>query len=82
MATVYRVTKVLDVSQLVDSVDAIEAFAREHGPGRYVVDEHTSEPLPRSTPVARAWGVVVHQPDGRVAMKPFFYGDHVAVEDY
>jgi hypothetical protein len=24
-----------------------------------------------------AWGTVIRQPDGRIALKPFFYGDHV-----
>jgi hypothetical protein len=28
---------------------------------------------------ARVWGTVIHQPDGRVASKPYFYGDHYAV---
>jgi hypothetical protein len=77
MRTVYRVTKVLDVSLLVDSIEAVEAFARHHGPGRYIVDEHASEPFPGSKHSARAWGTVVHQPDGRVALKRFISGDHM-----
>jgi len=24
-------------------------------------------------------GVIVHQPDGRIAVKPFFFGDHYAL---
>jgi hypothetical protein len=76
MSTVYRVTKVLDVSQLVDSIEAVEAFARRHGPGRYIVDEHASEPFPTTRYATRAWGTVIHQPDGQVNLKPFFDGDH------
>jgi hypothetical protein len=46
------------------------SFAREHGPGRYDVDEHSLDPFPGSNVAARAWGKVVHHGNGRVAMDP------------
>jgi hypothetical protein len=67
-----------DVGAIVDSEERLELFARQHGQGRYQVDEHRSDPFPKSNCSARAWGTVIHQPDGRIALKPFFYGDHVA----
>jgi len=60
----------------VDSEQALELFARDHGPGRYEVDEHSLDPFEGSNAKARAWGMVIHEPDGRVALKPFFFGDH------
>jgi hypothetical protein len=82
MPHVYRISKGPDVGQLVDSAESLEAFARDHGAGRYHVDEHSLEPCDGSNAKAHAWGTVIHQPDGRVAVKPFFFGDHRAVEDY
>jgi hypothetical protein len=61
---------------------ALEEFARENGPGRYQVDEHFLDHFEGSNAKARAWGTVIHQPDGRIAVKPFFFGDHRAVEDF
>jgi hypothetical protein len=74
MSHVYRVSKSPDVGEVVDSIPAVEAFAREHGPGRYHVDEHASDPFPGSKTTARAWGDVIHQPDGRIALKPHPWG--------
>jgi hypothetical protein len=41
-------------------------FAREHGPGRYDVDEHSLDPFPGSNVTAGAWGKVMHDKDGQV----------------
>jgi hypothetical protein len=50
-------------------------------PGRYYVDEiRASDDLFPSGHCSRASGTVIHQPDGRIALKTFFWGDHVAVE--
>jgi hypothetical protein len=54
MTTVYRITKSPQVGEVVDSTEALEAFAREHGPGRYHVDEHSLEPFEGTKVVARA----------------------------
>jgi len=77
---IYRRSKGFNLGDLVDSVEEFTAFAREHGPGRYDVDEHPPRPVEGSNATARAWGTVIHQPDGRVALNPFFFGDQVPVE--
>jgi hypothetical protein len=64
MPQIYRVTKSPEVGDLVDSIRAAEAFARENGPGRYVIDEHAVEPFPGSKSTARGWGSVIHRRDG------------------
>jgi hypothetical protein len=46
MPHIYRITKSPEVGDLVASVDALEAFAREHGPSSYDVDEHSLDPFP------------------------------------
>jgi hypothetical protein len=69
------------VGDYVDSVESLKTFARDHGPGRYVVDEHALEPFERSNAKARGWGTVIHQRDGRIAVKPFFFGVHVPIGD-
>jgi hypothetical protein len=79
MSHVYRISKSSDIGALVDSIEAIKAFARHHGPGRYEVDEHSVNPFPGTNVSARAWGTIIHQPDGHVALKPYFFGDHYAV---
>jgi hypothetical protein len=81
MPHIYRNTKGPYVGDLVDSTEALDAFTREHGPGRYQVDEHSLDAFEGSNAKARAWGTVIHQPDGRIALKPFFFGDHYGVQD-
>lgn len=76
----YRISKNPDVGQLVDTEQALEEFARENAPGRYRVDLHSLEPFEGSNAKARGVGVIIHQPDGRIAVKPFFFGDHRAAE--
>jgi hypothetical protein len=63
--SVYRISKGNDAGELVDSVEAIEDFARQHGPGKYHVDEISSDPL-ASGHTARKWGTVIVAPDGTV----------------
>jgi hypothetical protein len=52
MTTVYRITESPQVGDVVDSTEALEAFARAHGPGRYHVDEHSLEPFEGTKVVA------------------------------
>jgi hypothetical protein len=66
----FRVSKVPDRGDSVQLVEALEAFARNHGPGRSDVDEHSLDPFPGSNHVARAWGHLIHRQDGRVEMEP------------
>ncbi|MGO9468101.1 MAG: hypothetical protein ACLQVF_28545 [Isosphaeraceae bacterium] len=54
MPHIYRITKSPAVGDVVDSVDALEAFAREHAPGRFDVDEHSLDPFPGTKVTARA----------------------------
>ena len=56
--------------QILDSIESLEAFAREHGPGRYDVDEHSLDPFPGTKVSARAWGKVIHHQDGQVVLDP------------
>jgi hypothetical protein len=70
MTHVYRVSKALDVGDIVDSIESLEAFARDNGPGRYHVDEHAAESLPGSKSSAGAWGTVIHQKNGQVVLEP------------
>jgi hypothetical protein len=81
MRRVYRISNGPDVGEVVGSVDALMAFARENGPGRYQVDEHADQPLPGRNAMARACGTVIHQPDGQVTFKPFFFGYHPLGQD-
>jgi hypothetical protein len=62
----------------VEFEEDIEPVIRTAKPGRYHVDEIRAhgDPFP-SGHTSRAWGKVIHQPDGRVALKPYFHGDHV-----
>jgi hypothetical protein len=78
MARRLRIARGPDVGDILDSIESLEAFARNHGPGRYDVDEHSLDPFPGSKVSARAWGTVIHQPDGRIAVKPYFFGDNFA----
>jgi hypothetical protein len=70
MTHVYRISKGRDVGDIVDSVEALEPFARSHGNGRYEVDELSLDPFPGTKLSARAWGNVIHQKDGQVVLDP------------
>ena len=39
MTRVFRISKGLDVGEILDSIEALPEFAREHGPGQYDVDD-------------------------------------------
>ena len=80
MTHVFRISKGPVVGDILASVESCEAFARDHGPGRYHVDEHSLNPFPGRKVSARSWGTVIHQSNGRIALKPYFYGDHYAVK--
>jgi hypothetical protein len=55
---------------VVESVDTIEAFARRNGPGGYAIDDHALDSFPGSHHVARGWGTLIRQPDGRIIRDP------------
>jgi hypothetical protein len=70
----FRISKGPDVGDIVDSIEAIEAFVRDHGPGRYHVDEIGRDPLPSGHRSGR-WGVGIKLPDGTVAIEPDSWPD-------
>ena len=51
-----------------DSIESLEAFARNHCPGSYVVNEHSLDPSAGTTVSARAWGKVIPHPDGQIVL--------------
>ena len=67
---VFRISKGPDVGDILDSIEALPEFAREHGPGQYDVDVHSLEPFPGSNVSARSWGTVSHRKDGQVVLDP------------
>jgi len=70
MTHCFLITKSTGAGEIVDSVESVEAFARERGPGRYDVDEHSLEPFPGTKVSARAWGKAIHHQDGHVVLDP------------
>ena len=66
----FRISKCPDVGDILDSVEALTAVARDHGPGRYDVDERSLDPFPGTKVSARAWGQVIHHKDGQVVLDP------------
>jgi len=70
MTRVSRISKGPDVGDFFDSSEALSAFARDHGPGRYDVDEHSLDAFPGSNVSAEAWGKVIHHQDGQVVLDP------------
>jgi hypothetical protein len=67
MTHVYRISKGPDVGDILDSIESLELFARDHGPGRYHVDEIIADPLPSGNSYRR-WGVVIAKQDGTVSV--------------
>lgn len=69
MTQVYPICKGLGVGDVSDSIESLKALAREHGPGRDLVDERL-DACPVTKVSARAWGKVIHHRDGRVDLDP------------
>jgi hypothetical protein len=70
MPHIYRITKSPKIGRIVGSIEALELFAKENGPGRYDVDEHSSHPFAGTNVTAPAWGKVIHHQNGQVVMDP------------
>lgn len=66
----FRISGGSHIGEIVSSIESLELFARDHGPGRYDVDEHSLQPFPRTKVTARAWGRVIHHQDGQVVLDP------------
>jgi hypothetical protein len=64
----YHISNEAHVGGIVQTIDAIGAFARDHGPGCYVVNQHFPDPLHDSVELSKAWGKAIHHPDGKVVI--------------
>jgi hypothetical protein len=69
MSRCFRISKGPDVGEILDSVEALAASARDHGPGRYHVDEISTDPLP-SGHTSRRWGFGIKRAAGSVELEP------------
>jgi hypothetical protein len=68
--SVYRVSdRDNDVVVDVDSITEIDGVVRSSKPGRYHVDEISSDPMP-SGHTSRRWGLVINHADGTVTIDP------------
>jgi hypothetical protein len=65
MPHVHSISEGPNVGDILDSIESLEAFVRNHGPGRYHVDEIGSDLLP-SGHTSRRRGIVIPKPDGTV----------------
>jgi hypothetical protein len=66
----FRKSNSHEAGDILASVESLEAFARDHGPGRYDIDEHSDDLFLGSKHVARAWGHVIDRQDGSATMEP------------
>jgi hypothetical protein len=67
MPHVHSISTRPNVGDILESIESLEAFAHNHGPGRYHVEEIGSGPLP-SGHTSRRWGIVIAKPDGTVSV--------------
>jgi hypothetical protein len=59
MTRVYRISKFPVVGDILDSVESLEAFARNHDPVGYDVDEHSLDPFTRTKVSERVGASVI-----------------------
>jgi hypothetical protein len=70
MPSIYRISQPgRDSMTDVDSVEEIEGVIRAGKPGRYHVDEISSDPLP-SGHTSRRWRTAIKRPDGQCTLEP------------
>jgi hypothetical protein len=65
----FHISNDAHIDGVVQTIEAIGAFARDHGPGRYVVNEHYPDPLQDSFNSSKVWGEVIHHLDGKIAIR-------------
>src|ERR1700733_14056876 len=65
----FHISNDAHIDGVVQTIEAIGAFARDHGPGRYVVNEHYPNPLHDSFNSSKVWGEVIHHLDGKIAIR-------------
>ncbi len=70
MPTIFRISRPDRVAVTdVDSVEAIELAILDGVPGRYHVDEISSDPI-QSGNTSRRWGTAIKRPDGQCTLDP------------
>jgi hypothetical protein len=69
MTAVYRISKSPDIGEILDSVEALQAFARDYTPGRHDVNEHSLDQFRGSKVSASARGKVIDRHDHQVDLK-------------
>ena len=71
----YHISSEAAPGGIVETVEAIGTFARDHCPGLYAIDVHFAD-LVRGSDSSRAWGKVIHHLDGKVVIHihPIFDG--------
>jgi hypothetical protein len=70
VADTFCISKGSRVDDSLDSTQSLETFARDHGPGRYDVDERSLESFLSSDHVARDWGHVIRRQEGQIVVDP------------
>jgi hypothetical protein len=65
MTHVYRISKGPDIGDILDSIESLETFARDDGPGRCDVDRHSLD-VSRSGQTLSGWGVVIDRYEATV----------------
>jgi hypothetical protein len=70
MKHVYRISEGPAVSDILNSIESLGAFERDHDSGRYKVDEHSLDPVPGTKVSARAWGNAIRHQDGQLVLDP------------
>ena len=66
---VFRIPNGPHVGDILDSIESLEAFAPDHGPGRFNVDEHSLDPFPR-TRSRPGREKAIHLTDGQIVLDP------------
>jgi hypothetical protein len=46
VTNIHPCSKAYDIGEIPDSFESLEAFVRDHGPGRFDVDEHPLDLFP------------------------------------
>jgi hypothetical protein len=70
MTHAHRIFTGPDVGDILDSIESLPTFARDHAPGRYDVDEHSLDSFAGSKVSAGVSGKVIHQMDGLKILEP------------
>jgi hypothetical protein len=64
----YRISNGPYVGDILDSIESVESFARDHGLSSYDVDEHSGDPFLGSHYVLRAWDRAIHYHSGHAVL--------------